>query len=159
MTIGNLNQKLINCKRISYWNSRLSYTLLNATKNPTYIFIQTYTFINFQQKVPPIRLFPPILSLVFKEISHLYFYSEPSSIRNSRVHTFYLVGSQECICIYLGILFCVKLIGIRNSNNTTLFPVALHFVQIVFSHLGSMHHDCLLTWQSTWILFVFKDNY
>ena len=51
----------------------------------TYTFIQTYTFINFQQKVLPIRLFPPILLLIFKEISHLYFYLEPSSIRNSRV--------------------------------------------------------------------------
>ena len=48
-------------------------------KNPT------YTFIHFQQKIPPICLFPPILLLVFKEISHLYFYSELSSIRNSRV--------------------------------------------------------------------------
>ena len=42
-------------------------------------------FINFQQKFSPIRLFPPILLLIFKEISHLYFYLEPSSIRNSRV--------------------------------------------------------------------------
>ena len=55
------------------------------TKNPTYTFIQTYTFVNFQRKVPPIRLFPPILIIIFKKISHLYFYSEPSSIRNSRV--------------------------------------------------------------------------
>ena len=62
-------------------------------KNPTYTFIQTYTFINFQQKVPPIRLFPPILLLIFKEISHLYFYSEPSSIRNSRVGIFWSVIS------------------------------------------------------------------
>ena len=34
-------------------------------KNPTYTFIKTYTFINFQQKVPPIRLFPPILLLIY----------------------------------------------------------------------------------------------
>ena len=54
-------------------------------KNPTYTFIQTYTFISFQQKFPPICLFPPILLLVFEEISHLYFYSDSSSIRNSRV--------------------------------------------------------------------------
>ena len=54
-------------------------------KNPTYTFIQTYTFINFQQKFPPIRLFPPILLLIFEEIFHLYFYSDSSSIRNSRV--------------------------------------------------------------------------
>ena len=59
--------------------SSLFNTQLNASKN------LTYTFIYFQQKVPPIRLFPPILLLIFKEISHLYFYSEPSSIRNSRV--------------------------------------------------------------------------
>ena len=54
-------------------------------KNTTYTFIQAYTFISFQQKVPPIRLFPPILLLIFREISHLYFYSDSSSIRNSRV--------------------------------------------------------------------------
>ena len=54
-------------------------------KNPTYTFIQTYMFINSKRKFPPIRLFPPILLLIFKEISHLYFYLEPSSIRNSRV--------------------------------------------------------------------------
>ena len=78
--IGNLNQKLINCKRILYWNSK--HTL---PKNPTYTFIQTYTFINFQQKVPPICLFSPILLLIFKESSHLHFYLEPLSIRNSRV--------------------------------------------------------------------------
>ena len=67
--------------------SSLFYNQLNASKNPT------YTFINFQQKVPPIRLFPPILLLVFKEISHLYFYSEPSSIQNSRVHNKFHYGS------------------------------------------------------------------
>ena len=68
---------------------RLSYTFINLyqmlPKNPTYTFIQTYTFINFQQKFPPIRLIPPILLLIFEEISHLYFYSDSSSIRNSRV--------------------------------------------------------------------------
>ena len=38
------------------------------------------------QKVPtPILLFSPIRLLIFQKISHLYFYSEPSSIRNSRV--------------------------------------------------------------------------
>ena len=46
--------------------------------------IPTYTFINFQEIFPPIRLFSPICLLVFEEISHLYFYSD-SSIRNSRV--------------------------------------------------------------------------
>ena len=45
-------------------------------QNPTYTFIQTYTFINFKQKVSPRRLFPPMLLLIFKEISHPYFYSE-----------------------------------------------------------------------------------
>ena len=47
--------------------------------------IPTYTFINFQEIFPPIRLFSPIFLLVFEEISHLYFYSDSSSIRNSRV--------------------------------------------------------------------------
>ena len=45
----------------------------------------TYTFIHFPEKFPPIRLFSPIFLLVFQKLSHLYFYSEPSSIRNSRV--------------------------------------------------------------------------
>ena len=66
-------------------NKRTGRLLENEKKSHLYALIQTYTFINFQQKVPPIRLFPPILLLIFKEISHLYFYSEPSSIRNSRV--------------------------------------------------------------------------
>jgi hypothetical protein len=47
--------------------------------------IPTYTFINFQEIFPPILfLFSPIFLLVFEEISHLYFYSDSSSIRNSR---------------------------------------------------------------------------
>ena len=45
----------------------------------------TYTFISFSENFPPIRLFSPILLSDFKKISHLYFYSEPSSIWNSRV--------------------------------------------------------------------------
>ena len=36
-------------------------------KNTTYTFIQAYTFISFQQKVPPIRLFPPILLLILEK--------------------------------------------------------------------------------------------
>ena len=55
---------------------------LGATKIPTYTLIQAYTFINFTEIFPPILLFSPIRLLVFQKISHLYFYSEPSSIRN-----------------------------------------------------------------------------
>ena len=47
--------------------------------------IPTYTFINFQEIFPSIRLFSNIFLLVFVEISHLYVYSDSSSIRNSRV--------------------------------------------------------------------------
>ena len=57
----------------------------NKKKSRLYALIWDYSFINFQQKVPPIRLFSPIFLLLFKEFSHLYFYSDPSSIRNSRV--------------------------------------------------------------------------
>ena len=46
----------------------------------------TYKFINFPEIIPPILLFSPIRLLVFQKSSHLYFYSEPSSIQNSRVH-------------------------------------------------------------------------
>ena len=45
-TIGNLNQQLINCKRIFYWNFKqtpIPYRIL--PKNPTYTFIQTYLYI------------------------------------------------------------------------------------------------------------------
>ena len=42
-------------------------------------------FINFQKKFPPIRSFSPIFLLVFEETSHLYFYSDSSSIQNTRV--------------------------------------------------------------------------
>ena len=82
-TIGKIILQLLN----SWSNSKqtLLYLYWMLPKNPTYTFIQTYTFISFQQKFPPICLFPPILLLVFEEISHLYFYSEPSSIRSSRV--------------------------------------------------------------------------
>jgi hypothetical protein len=58
-TIGNLNQKLINCKRILYWNSK--HTLLYP--------IECY------QKIPPILLFRPIRLLIFSKQSHLYIYS------------------------------------------------------------------------------------
>ena len=47
--------------------------------------IPTYMCINSQEIFPPIRLFSPIFLLVSEEISHLYFYSDSSSIRNSRV--------------------------------------------------------------------------
>ena len=48
--------------------------------------------------------------------------------------TYILPCREPRVHMYLSILFCVKLIGIINSNHTTLCPVALHFVQIVFSH-------------------------
>ena len=54
----------------------------NQTCPPRYIFFQFYKFISVPEKFPSI-LFSPILLLLFKEISHLYFYSELSSIRNS----------------------------------------------------------------------------
>ena len=58
--------------------------------------IPTYTFINFQEIFPPIRLFSPIFLLVFEEISHLYFYLDLSSIRNSRVSTYNNFIKQVC---------------------------------------------------------------
>ena len=66
-TIGNLNQKLINCKRIFYKNSKQallchieSYQkippiLLFSKKSPT------YTFINFERNFPPILLFGTVV--------------------------------------------------------------------------------------------------
>ena len=45
--------------------SRTGRLLENDKKSHLYALIQTYMFINFQQKVPPIGLFPPILLLIF----------------------------------------------------------------------------------------------
>ena len=50
-------------------NKRTGRLLENEKNSHLYAFHQTYTFINFQQKVPPICLFPPILLLI------LYFQS------------------------------------------------------------------------------------
>ena len=61
----------------------------------------TYTFISFSENFPPIRLFSPILLLDFKKISHLYFYQEPSSIRNSRV---------RALCLRLQLLETLSLV-------------------------------------------------
>ena len=46
-------------------NKRTGRLLENEKNSHLYALIQTYTFINFQQKVSPIRLFPPILLLIF----------------------------------------------------------------------------------------------
>ena len=45
-------------------NKRTGRLLENEKKSHLYALIWNYTFINFQQKVPPIRLFPPILLLL-----------------------------------------------------------------------------------------------
>ena len=45
-------------------NKRTGRLLENEKKSHLYALIQTYTFINFQQKVPPIHLFPPTILLV-----------------------------------------------------------------------------------------------
>ena len=41
-------------------NKRTGRLLENGKKSHLYALIRNYTIINFQQKVPPIRLFPPI---------------------------------------------------------------------------------------------------
>ena len=93
----------------------LLYFYWMLPKNPTYTFIQTYTFINFQQKFPPIRLFPPILLLIFEEISHLYFYSDSSSIRNSRVGPYVKIFSKaNKICCT--IIRQVRVRGLREKG-------------------------------------------
>ena len=46
-------------------NKRTGRLLENEKKSHLYTLIQTYTFINFQQKVPPICLFPLTLLLIF----------------------------------------------------------------------------------------------
>jgi hypothetical protein len=51
-------------------NKRTGRLLENEKKSHLYALIRNYTFINFQQKVPPIRLFPPILLLTFVLLSN-----------------------------------------------------------------------------------------
>ena len=53
-----------------------------------YVYSGLYSYY-FWENFPPILLFSPICLLAFQKKSHLYFYCEPSSIRNSRVHTFW----------------------------------------------------------------------
>ena len=53
----NLTQYGLNYSRVP--NKGSGRLLENEKKSHLYGLIQTYTFINFQQKVPPIRLFPP----------------------------------------------------------------------------------------------------
>ena len=54
-------------------NKRTGRLLENEKKSHLYALIQDYTFINFQQKVPPIRLFPPILFINFCTFVELYY--------------------------------------------------------------------------------------
>ena len=51
-------------------NKRTGHLLENEKKSSLYELIWDYSFINFQQKVPPIRLFPPILLLIFVLLSN-----------------------------------------------------------------------------------------
>ena len=46
-------------------NKQTGRLLENEKKSHLYSLIQDYTFINFQQKVPPICLFPLTLLLIF----------------------------------------------------------------------------------------------
>ena len=61
------------------------YLFLRLRRYVGILFWPTYTFISFPENFLPIRLFSPIFLLLFKQFSHLHFYSDPSSIRNSRV--------------------------------------------------------------------------
>ena len=47
-------------------NKRTGHLLENEKKSSLYELIWDYSFIDFQQKVPPIRLFPPILLFIFE---------------------------------------------------------------------------------------------
>ena len=57
----NLTQFGLNYSRVP--NKRTSRLLENEKKSHLYALIQTYPFINFHQKIPPIRLFPPKVSI------------------------------------------------------------------------------------------------
>ena len=54
-----------NCKYSRVPNKRTGRLLENDKKSHLYALVQTYKFINFQQKVPPICLFPLTLLLIF----------------------------------------------------------------------------------------------
>ena len=112
--IGNLNQKLINFKRIFYWN----------TKQPLLYPIECFH--------PPIRL------LIFSKKSHLYFYLEPSSIRNSRVHTFadkmsYKNSSQKNYILHTR-KFIMKYVPTNCKNQNYTIEIGLP--------IGTKHQRC-----------------
>ena len=52
------------CTLESRINEQVAYQKMKK-KSHLYALIRNYTFINFQPKVPPIRLFPPILLLIY----------------------------------------------------------------------------------------------
>ena len=54
-------------------NKRTGRLLENEKKSRLYALIWDYSFINFEQKVPPIRLFPPILLYIFELFHCLIF--------------------------------------------------------------------------------------
>ena len=59
-------------------NKQTARLLENGKKSHLYALIWNYKFIDFWQKVPPIRLFQPILLLIFSKKSPLYVYSHLS---------------------------------------------------------------------------------
>ena len=54
-------------------NKQTGRLLENEKKSHLYALIWDYSFINFEQKVPPIRLFPPILLHIFELFHCLIF--------------------------------------------------------------------------------------
>ena len=54
-------------------NKRTGRLLENEKKSHLYALIWDYSFINFEQKVPPIRLFPPIRLCIFELFHCLIF--------------------------------------------------------------------------------------
>ena len=114
-----------------FWVALL--TIENEKKSHLYALIWDYSFINFQQKVPPIRLFSPIFLLSFKEFSHLYFYSDPSSIRNSRVLTYILRITLNSKASMLSL-------PVRKPKN----------VSYKSCQAEKMHAICLLEWPRLW---------
>ena len=71
-------------------NKRTGRSLENEKKSHLYALIWDYSFINFHKKVPPIRLFPPILLFIF-ELSHPFF----MLISLFSLWTYYVITMQK----------------------------------------------------------------
>ena len=118
---------------------------------PILLFSPIRLHISFSENFPPkytfILLFSPIFLILFKEFSHLCFYSELSSIRNSRVHAWsddhFNWNSLASIMIQE---VCSSRLESFSSNNKQRIFLAPSWV------FSAWHPQFLALLRNTWLL-------